>query len=100
VSGSRRGPILAGTWLIGLGLVFFLEQALGLGWGEAWPMFIILAGVASLVRTALEGIRGFGGIWAFTWPVVVILVGFGLLAGSRPLRRGGRSASSSSASGS
>jgi hypothetical protein len=66
VSGSRRGPILAGTWLIGLGLVFFLEQALGLGWGEAW----------------LEGIRGFGGIWAFTWPVVVILVGFGLLAGT------------------
>ena len=43
-------------------------------------MFIILAGVASLVRTALEGIRGFAGIWAFTWPVVVILVGFGLLA--------------------
>jgi len=80
VRGSRRGPVLAGTWLIGLGIVLFLQQALGLGWGEAWPMFIILAGVASFVRHALEGIRGFGGIWAFTWPVLVILVGFSLLA--------------------
>jgi hypothetical protein len=80
VSGSRRRPILAATWLIGLGLVFFLQQALGLGWGEAWPMFVILGGVAGFVGTALNGIRGFGSIWSFTWPVVVILVGLGLLA--------------------
>ena len=77
---TRRGPIVAGTWLIGLGLVFFLQRALDLGWGEAWPLFVILVGAASLVTTALDGVRGFGGIWAFTWPVVVILIGLGLLA--------------------
>jgi hypothetical protein len=80
VSATRRGPIVAGTWLVGLGLVFFFQRALDLGWAEAWPMFVILAGAATLVTTALDGIRGLGGIWAFTWPVVVILIGIGLLA--------------------
>jgi len=80
VSGNRRGAIVAGTWLIGLGLVFFFQRALDLGWGEAWPLFVILVGVATLVTTALEGVHGFGGVWAFTWPVVVILIGIGLLA--------------------
>lgn len=82
MSRSRRGPILAATWLIGLGLVFFLQGASGWGWGEAWPLFVILVGVATLVGTAVDGIRGVGGIWAFTWPVVAILVGLGLLAGT------------------
>jgi hypothetical protein len=80
VSASRRGPVIAGTWLIGLGLVFFLQRTWNLSWSEAWPLFIILVGVASLVSTALDGFRGLGGIWAFTWPVVVILIGLGLLA--------------------
>jgi hypothetical protein len=80
VTSARRGPIIAGTWLVGLGLVFFFQRALDIGWGEAWPMFVILVGVASLVSIALEGVRGVAGIWAFTWPVVVILIGIGLLA--------------------
>lgn len=88
---ERRRPVIAGTWLVGLGLVFLIRQALGLDWSEAWPLFVILAGVAGLVTTAVNGVRGFGGIWSFTWPVVVILVGLGLLAsttgslGSGPL---------------
>jgi len=29
MSRGRRGPILAGTWLIGLGIVLLLQGALG-----------------------------------------------------------------------
>ncbi len=77
---DRRGPVIAGVWLIGLGVVFLVQRGLGLGWSEAWPLFVILAGVATFIRTALDGVRGVGGVWAFTWPVLWIAVGVVLLA--------------------
>ena len=77
---ARRGPVFAGTWLIGIGVVFLIRQALGLRWGEAWPLFLILIGVAGAVSTAVNGVRGVGRLWSFTWPVVWILVGIALLA--------------------
>ena len=80
IATARRGPVVAGTWLIGIGLVFILRQAMGLGWGEAWPLLVILVGVASLVTTALNGVRGVSGLWSFTWPVIWIVVGVALLA--------------------
>jgi hypothetical protein len=80
MSGSRRGPILAATWLIGLGAVLLVQQRLDLEWSEAWPLFLILAGVVGLVTTLLDGVRGFAGIWSFTMPVVGIAVGGVLLA--------------------
>lgn len=75
---ARRGSFIAATWLIGLGVVFLVRQALDLSWGEAWPLFVILVGVASLVSNA---VRPFGpaGLWSFTWPVVWIVVGVVLL---------------------
>ncbi len=79
MNAARRGPLLAATWLIGLGVVFLVRQALRLDWGEAWPMFVILIGVSSLVSTAFGGIRGVAGVWAFTWPVVWIGIGVVLL---------------------
>jgi hypothetical protein len=80
VTPAPRGPIIAGTWLIGLGLVFLIRQALGLSWGEAWPLFVVLVGVAGVVSTAVNGVRGVSGIWSFTWPVLWIVVGLVLLA--------------------
>jgi hypothetical protein len=80
MSGERRGPIIAGTWLVGLGSVFLIRQLLDLDWAEAWPLFIILAGVAGIVTVALNGVRGVSGLWAFTWPVVTIIVGLVFLA--------------------
>ena len=77
---ARRGPIVAGIWLIGLGIVFIVRQAMGLDWSEAWPLFIVLVGVAGLVTTALNGVRGVAGLWSFTWPVVWILAGAVLFA--------------------
>jgi hypothetical protein len=76
----RRGSLIAATWLIGLGVVFLVREATDLPWSQAWPMFIILVGVATLVSTALSWRPGFAGLWAYTWSVVWIAVGAVLLA--------------------
>ncbi len=77
----QRGSVIAATWLIGLGIVFLVRQAFGLAWSEAWPMFVILAGVAGIVSEAVGGRspRGIAVLWAYTWPVVTLGVGFVLL---------------------
>ena len=76
---GQRGSIVAGTWLIGLGLVFLVRQVYDLSWPEAWPLFVILVGVASLVQTALDWRPSLPGLWAFTWPVLWIVIGGVLL---------------------
>lgn len=75
----QRGSLIAATWLIGLGLVFLVRQAFALDWGEAWPLFLILAGVAGFVGRVARGTRGVAAIWSFTWPVLWIAVGIVLL---------------------
>lgn len=79
MNNRRRGPLIAGTWLIGLGLVFLARQAMGLSWNDAWPLFVILVGVASFVSTLFDWRPGVSGLWSFTWPVVWIAVGVLLL---------------------
>lgn len=76
---SRGGSLVAATWLIGLGLVFLVQETADLSWSEAWPMFVILAGVGAFVSTAVRGNLSVGGIWAFTWPVAWLVVGSILL---------------------
>jgi len=80
MTSTRRGPFVAATWLIGLGLVLLVQRLLDIPWTQAWPLFIILVGVVSFVTTALDGTRGMSVLWAFTWPVVTIVVGAVLLA--------------------
>lgn len=80
MTGARRGSITAGTWLIGLGVVFLIREAANIPWGEAWPLFLILVGVAGVVSTALAWRPSLAGIWSFTWPVVWIGTGAILLA--------------------
>jgi hypothetical protein len=78
----HRGSLTAATWLIGLGLVFLVRQALQLDWSEAWPLFLVLVGTADLVSRAVRGgvrSRGVAGIWSFTWPVVLIAAGIVLI---------------------
>ena len=42
----RRHPgLTAGIWLIAIGLVFVIRDYGNLTWGEAWPLFIVAAGV-------------------------------------------------------
>lgn len=80
MTSARRGSLIGATWLIGLGIVFLIQRAAELSWGQAWPMFVILAGVASLVGVVVNGRFELSGIWAFTWPIAWIVVGVLLLA--------------------
>jgi hypothetical protein len=82
VSGSRRGSIIGATWLIGLGVLFLVRQATDTPWSQAWPMFIILAGVATLVVAVLDRRPGIGSLWDLTWPIASIVIGAILLAGT------------------
>ncbi|HEX7471983.1 MAG TPA: hypothetical protein VF323_02795 [Candidatus Limnocylindrales bacterium] len=79
MNGTRRGSIVAATWLIGLGVVFLLQRSTGWTWSQAWPLFVILSGVASIVTTLFRRPPGLAGIWSFTWPVTWVLVGIFLL---------------------
>ena len=51
--GHRGGAVSAGAWLVALGLVFLVKDLGKLSWGEAWPLFIIAVGVASLISSLL-----------------------------------------------
>jgi len=79
MTGGQRGSIIGGTWLIGIGIVFLIRQAYDLTWAEAWPLFVILVGAASLVQTALSWRPSVAGLWTYTWSVVWIAVGVVLL---------------------
>lgn len=75
LTGAQRGSLVGGTWLIGAGIVFLVQQAMDLAWTQAWPLWVILLGVASLITTIVDRRPGRSGPWAFTWPVVWIIVG-------------------------
>lgn len=80
MNGRRRGSLTGATWLIGLGTVFLVQSAMGWSWSEAWPLFVILVGVAGIVTALIEGLHGLGGLWSLTWPVAWTVVGGLLLA--------------------
>jgi hypothetical protein len=79
MSSAQRGSLIGGTWLTGIGVVFLIRQAYDLSWSEAWPLFVILVGVANLVQTGLSWRPSVAGLWTFTWPIVWIAVGVILL---------------------
>jgi hypothetical protein len=80
----QHGALVAATWLIGLGVVFLARQAMDWSWNQAWPMFVILAGVGGIVGRLVQGTRsgrpaGIAGLWAYTWPVAWVVTGGALL---------------------
>jgi hypothetical protein len=79
MTSSRRGAITGATWLIGLGIVLLIRQVMDWTWGEAWPLFVILVGVATFISTLVAWRPGFAGIWSFTWPVAWTVGGVVLL---------------------
>jgi hypothetical protein len=77
--GVHGGALVAGTWLIGLGLVFLVRDWASWSWGEAWPLFVILVGIGSLVSQLVGVERMTVGAWSLAWPVAWIAVGVVLL---------------------
>jgi len=84
MTGPRRGAVIAATWLIGVGIVFLVREAMDWSWNEAWPSFVILAAVAGFVGLAVPEHRarrrGLLSLWGLTWPVAWLVVGIVLLA--------------------
>lgn len=71
VSGSQRGAIVGGIWLVGLGTAFLVQQTLDLGWDRAWPLFVIVAGAGS-GASALVGLAGRRrSAWTIAWALLV-----------------------------
>jgi hypothetical protein len=75
MSASQRGAVVGGIWLIALGGVFLVQQALDLPWSEAWPLFIVMAGLGVGAST----IVGLWGHRANAWTVAVALIGPAIL---------------------
>ena len=67
---ARRGSLVGATWLIGLGVVFLVREAMDWSWGQAWPLFLILVGIAGGVSTLIRGPGRSSILWAMTWPVL------------------------------
>lgn len=83
MSGAQKGGLVAGIWLIAIGSVFLIQQALDLSWTRAWPLFLIMAGVGSgasaLIGLAGRRISPLAIAWALVWPVLLVVVGTLLL---------------------
>ncbi len=79
MTSARRGSIVGATWLIGVGVVFLIQQVNDWSWSQAWPLWVILVGVATFVSTLFSWRPSFAGIWSFTWPIAWIVVGIVLL---------------------
>ena len=79
MTSARRGSFVGATWLIGAGVVFLIQQGSGWSWGQAWPLWVILVGVATAISTLSTWRPSLPGIWAFTWPVAWIVAGVVLL---------------------
>ncbi len=72
---GRNGAVVAGAWLVALGLVFIVRDRMELSWGEAWPLFIVAVGVVTLISSILGRDRLSAGIWSLLWPIAWIAVG-------------------------
>ena len=106
---SNLAATIGGIVLVGLGIVFLLQQAIGFDVGHfGWPLFVILPGLALLAAYAL-GPRTAAGLavpgcvvttiglmlaiqntfnlwetWAYAWTLIPTAVGIGLtLQGER-----------------
>jgi hypothetical protein len=37
MTATQKGSLIGGIWLIAIGSVFLIQQALDLSWARAWP---------------------------------------------------------------
>jgi hypothetical protein len=108
-SSSNQAATVGGVVLVGLGLLFLIQQALGIDVGHyGWPLFVILPGLGLLAAFAL-GPRSAAGLavpgcvvttvglilavqntfdvwqtWAYAWALILAAVGLGVrLMGER-----------------
>ena len=106
-AGEKRGGVVVGLVIIGLGLVFLVTNLTGFQLTNWWALFILIPGIASFFnawnayredgrwsKRARGGILGgtvvilvafvflFNLDWGQVWPVFLILVGLSVLFGA------------------
>jgi hypothetical protein len=77
---AQHGAIGAGLWLIAIGLVFLVKDWAGWSWGQAWPLFIVAGGTATLVSRILHRRDLDVGSWSLVWPLAWIGIGLVVLS--------------------
>lgn len=79
MTGTQRGSLIGGIWLIAIGSVFLVQQAFDLPWARAWPLFLVMAGVgtgaSALIGLAGRRIGALAVAWALLWPLLLVTVG-------------------------
>ena len=110
----NKGSLYTGLLIGSLGVIMFVAQltrggrlfGMRLGWGGAWPLFVLWAGAAFLLPLAIwwerrrslaglvipgtiitangllllfQNVTGLWGTWAYLWTVEPMAVGLGLL---------------------
>jgi hypothetical protein len=109
-SSSNQAATVGGIVLVGLGILFLVQQVVGFDIGHfGWPLFVLLPGLAFLAAYAL-GPRGAAGMavpgcvlttiglifaiqntfnlwatWAYAWTLIIAAVGLGLTLQSERL---------------
>lgn len=79
MNASQRGMVIGGIWLIALGGVFLVQQIMDLPWSQAWPLFIVAAGIGTGASTLLalvgRATNWWALMWALIWPLAGIIIG-------------------------
>ena len=50
---APRGAAIGAVWIIGVGIVLLVQQLTDWPWTQAWPLWLVLVGVASLATTLI-----------------------------------------------
>jgi hypothetical protein len=74
----RNGSVISGVMLIMLGLIFFAatQGAFGLDWGNMWPLFPALAGLAMLVMALVADNPKARVGWVLPGTIALLMGGF------------------------
>ena len=79
MTSARNAAVIPGIWLVGIGCVFLVQQVSGWTWSQAWPLFVVMAGVCSGL-SAYFGPRWAPAGLAVLWgPIAVTAIGLLML---------------------
>jgi hypothetical protein len=76
---EREGLFIGGLWLIGIGSVFVTQEITGWPWQEAWPLFVIMIGIASALTAVITREYHPMGMWRVWSPLAFTAIGIVLL---------------------
>ncbi|HEY5489100.1 MAG TPA: hypothetical protein VIK00_04605, partial [Candidatus Limnocylindrales bacterium] len=80
MTSARNAAVVPGIWLVGVGSVFLIQQASGWTWIQAWPLFVVMAGVCSGLSGYFGPRWSHAGLGVLWGPLAVTALGVVMLA--------------------